>query len=439
MRARLLILASTISAVGWGTVLPYQYAYATETRGWSAMTAAVAASLFSIGALIAAPIGGRLTDRISPVVVAVVSRLVGAAGLVALVVLDSREAFFAGLFIFGMGMTAAAPASQVLVLRWVGTDDRRRVFAWVFTGQALGMALGAVAAGSFVDLNRSDGMAMSFYAAATGLAVAAMLVALAGWRMPEVAPDAELDPDRARAPEGLRGLAVLRLLWQSRPLRWTALVTISLALGFYAQFESGLPAYALTSLSVEPSTIGLAAAVNCIVIIALQMVIVKVTANRGAPALLMGVAAFWVAGWIILSLARLLPGGPAMAFVLAYGVFAVGETMYAPVLSPLTANLAPEGLVGTTLGIFAALQTGISAAGPLIAGIMLGAGWANAFLLVHLGISAIAGYAAWQLRRSMRPALAAKPPVAVPHTGGSWSVDESPTTSPVPYGASVAI
>ena len=54
MRARLLILASTISAVGWGTVLPYQYAYATETRGWSAMTAAVAASLFSIGALIAA-------------------------------------------------------------------------------------------------------------------------------------------------------------------------------------------------------------------------------------------------------------------------------------------------------------------------------------------------------------------------------------------------
>ena len=33
-RARLLILASTMAMVGWGTVLPYQYAYAANTRGW---------------------------------------------------------------------------------------------------------------------------------------------------------------------------------------------------------------------------------------------------------------------------------------------------------------------------------------------------------------------------------------------------------------------
>ena len=42
--------------------------------------------------------------------------------------------------------------------------------------------------------------------------------------------------------------------------------------------------------------------------------------------------------------------------------------MYAPVLNPLTASLAPSGMVGTTLGIFAALQTGVSAAGPMLAG-----------------------------------------------------------------------
>ena len=58
-------------------------------------------------------------------------------------------------------------------------------------------------------------------------------------------------------------------------------------------------------------------------------------------------------------------------FVVAFALFAVGETMYAPVLSPLAAAVAPAGMVGTTLGALAALRTGISAAGPLVAGVLL--------------------------------------------------------------------
>ena len=57
-RARLLVLASTVSMLGWGSILPYQYAYAANTRDWGGLVAAGAASLFSIGALAAAPIGG---------------------------------------------------------------------------------------------------------------------------------------------------------------------------------------------------------------------------------------------------------------------------------------------------------------------------------------------------------------------------------------------
>ena len=66
-------------------------------------------------------------------------------------------AFLAGMFVFGVGITAAAPAQSVLVLRWVASADRRRVFAWQFTGQALGMAVGAFAAGYMVNLARATG------------------------------------------------------------------------------------------------------------------------------------------------------------------------------------------------------------------------------------------------------------------------------------------
>ena len=44
MRTKLLILASSIGMLGWGTVLPYQYAYAANTRGWGALTAALAST-----------------------------------------------------------------------------------------------------------------------------------------------------------------------------------------------------------------------------------------------------------------------------------------------------------------------------------------------------------------------------------------------------------
>lgn len=400
MRSRLLILAAAVAMLGWGSVLPYQYAYAATSRGWGSLVAAGASTLFSVGALIAAPLGGRLADRFSPVAVAVWAKLLGALAIGALVWADSASVFLLGMFVFGAGITAAAPAQVVLVLRWVGDRDRRRVFAWQFTGSALGMAIGAFAAGYFVDLDRPDGMTWAFATAALGFIVSAGLIVAAGYRAPVVAAyDLGEDPQPTAT-----GLHALRQIWAIPALRWTAVVTAALALGFYAQFESGLPAYALTVLHVEETTIGLAAAVNSVVIIALQMVIVRLTARRSSPTLLMIVGGIWSAAWLLLTTAALSPSLAAAVFVTTFGVFAVGETMYAPILNPLTASLAPEGMVGTTLGIFTALQTGVSAVGPLVAGVLLGAGLSTVFLGAHIAISLIAVFAAWRLREVLRRA-----------------------------------
>ncbi len=407
-RARLLILASSIAMLGWGTVLPYQYAYAANTRGWGNIVAAAASSLFSVGALFAAPIGGRLADRISPVTVAVWAKSVSALAVASLLLADTPNAFLAGMLVFGAGLTAAGPAQSVLVLHWVGGADRRRVFAWQFTGQSLGMAVGALAAGYMVDLDRPTGMWPAFATAAVGFLISAGLILAAG-------RGDGIQAARAAAASGpVAGTAgsaqpssvsALRAVWKIPALRWTAVITATLALAFYAQFESGLPAYALTVLHVEETTVGLAAAVNCAVIIVLQMVVVRATARRGAPGLLMGVAAIWLSAWVMLTAASALPGVAAAVFVTAFGVFAVGETMYAPVLNPLTASLAPQGMVGTTLGLFAALQTGVSAVGPLVAGVMLGAGQHELFLGTHVAISALALVAAWRLRSLTKAAV----------------------------------
>ena len=123
----------------------------------------------------------------------------------------------------------------------------------------------------------------------------------------------------------------------------------------------------------------------------------------------MAVGSIWVFSWLLLAAASFLPALAGTMFVVVYGVFAVGETMYAPVLNPLTASLAPSGMVGTTLGIFAALQTGVSAAGPLLAGVALSAGHGSLFVAVHVGISLIAVFAALRLRALLSDSHASRP------------------------------
>lgn len=411
MRAKLLVLASAIGMLGWGAVLPYQYAYAADTRGWGALVAAGASSLFSVGALVAAPIAGRLSDRFNPVHVAVAAQVLGAAGVASLVVVDSPGFFLAGMLVFGLGLAAAVPAKQVLALQWSSSDDRRKVFAYKFTGESLGMAAGAFLAGQIVDLDRPDGLDIGFAMAAVGFVLSSAIIALAGRgsRVPAgfviegatglrsaTGALAVIDVDEPR-----QNRSVVRAILATPALRWTAVVTIALALGFYAQFESGIPAYGITVLGVDPAAIGLAAALNCIVIVALQVIVVRLTAKRSAPALLMVVGGIWVVSWVALSAAQFAPGVASALFVMTYGIFAVGETIYSPVLNPLTASLAPEGMVGQTLGTMAALQTAFSAAGPLVAGVLLGAGLGDVFLGMHLAVSVVAVFAAWRIKRAL--------------------------------------
>ena len=427
-RARLLVLASTVSMLGWGAILPYQYAYAANTRHWGGLVAAAASSLFSIGALLAAPVGGRLADRFNPARVVVLAQIVAAVASAFLILAGTPVLFLLGMFVFGAGITAAIPVQTILVLRWVDSAERRRVFALLFTGSAVGMAIGAFTAGFLVDLTATDGMRPAFATAAIGFLVSATLIGIAGRGAP-----ADEIPAPQDAPSGSAGAAI-RIVLATPALRWTAVITATLALGFYAQFESGLPAYAITVLGVSERTIGTAAAVNCLVIVALQMAVMKWTAKRSSPSLLVAVGSIWVFSWLLLAAASFMPALAGAMFVGVYGVFAIGETMYAPVLNPLTASLAPAGMVGTTLGIFAALQTGVSAVGPLLAGVALSAGHGSLFVAVHVGISLTAIFAALRLR-SLLSGSRASQPVSIPARPAETAAEVELRDLQVPHAA----
>jgi hypothetical protein len=239
-----------------------------------------------------------------------------------------------------------------------------------------------------VNVDTSTGMWPAFAAATTGFVVTAGLLAAA---TRSSTYDAVPAPARDVLTADLDGWQTYRHLASNRQVRLLGLVSIALAAGFYAQFETGLPAFALQSLSVAPRVVGTAAAVNCLVIVGLQWMVVRLTGDRAGAGLLAAVGAIWVGSWLLLEVALFVSPGLASAmFVVAFAVFAVGETMYAPILSPLTAAVAPPGLVGTTLGALAALRTGISAVGPLLAGALLAFDLPHVFVLAHAAINAVA-------------------------------------------------
>ncbi|HEY7042598.1 MAG TPA: MFS transporter [Nocardioidaceae bacterium] len=399
-RTRLITAAAFTGSLGWGAILPFQYAYVVDARHWGAAAGMLTGTLFCVGAVVAAPLAGRLADRYSAGRLAVVVSLIAAMATLAMGLAGSVTTFLAGMLVLGAAVTAAAPATQVLVLESVPAADRRSVFAYQFTSQALGMAVGAFAAGLVVEVDTPTGMWPAFAAATLGFVVtaaflaaatrtAADLTAATRWGQ-EVSTGstagsgstAELDGD---------GWRTYRFLARNRQVRLLGLLSIALAAGFYAQFETGLPAFALQSLSVEPTVVGTAAAVNCVVIVGLQWLVVRLTGSQSGAALLAVVGGIWVASWLLLEVALFVsPQVAGVMFVVTFAIFAVGETMYAPILSPLTAAVAPAGLVGTTLGALAALRTGISAVGPLVAGVLFAFDLPHVFVLGHVAINAAA-------------------------------------------------
>ncbi|MEP6667142.1 MAG: MFS transporter [Nocardioidaceae bacterium] len=402
-RARLITAASFTGSLGWGTILPFQYAYVVETRHWGAAAGVLAGTMFCLGAVVAAPLAGRLADRYSAGRLAVGLQVLSALACLGMGAAASSTSFLAAIFVFGAAVTASAPATQVLVLESVAPEERRAVFAYQFTSLALGMAVGAFAAGLVIDLDATGGMWPAFAAAAAGFVVSAGFLA-AATSSTSYAPACDQSSDVAPSSDPLTReldtVQTYRHLARNRQVRLLGLVSIALAAGFYAQFETGLPAFALHSLSVDPSVVGIAAAVNCLVIVGLQWLVVRLTGGHQGAGLLAVVGSIWIGSWLLLEAALFTPADVAsVIFVVAFGTFAVGETMYAPILGPLTAAVAPPGMVGTTLGALAALRTGISAIGPLVAGLLLALDLPHVFVIGHIAINAVAVVLAIRLLR----------------------------------------
>ena len=395
-----LIIGSSLGAIGWGAVLPFLYADIANARHLGASTAAVAFTAFALGALLASPVAGQLADRARPVVVATVARLAMVLTIIGLMYARGPLEIWAFALGDGAALAVLQPAISVMVLGITPAQKRREVFAWQFIGQNLALAIGGFVGGFLVNLATPTGARPAYAFAALASVASAVMVAVVGRRV-------EREQVTVTEPRDEVGY---RTVFRAPGVKWMLAVTGLLTLAFYAQYDSGLPAYALSVLNVQPTVLGTAVAVNAILVALMTAPVVKATRSVSPAILLATCAAMWIGVWLVLALPLLHLSSSAAIVVAGYALFSVGETMLAPVLSPLAASLAPAGATGRTLAAMNGAQTLATAVGPGLSGLLLGLGLPAGFIVMQVLCCVVAIVGTRKLGRvtpaPRRPALA---------------------------------
>ena len=150
----------------------------------------------------------------------------------------------------------------------------------------------------------------------------------------------------------------------------------------YGQIESGFPAFSRQVGGVSTGTIGLAFAVNTVVIVAMQFSVLKLVTGRRRTRVLLVMVAVWLTSWIVLSAAGLRPSTLAatVAVVGFMAVFGFGEIFMQIAIPAITNDMADDHIRGRANAVNAGAFQGGAILGPIVSGILLDRGLGAVFI-----------------------------------------------------------
>lgn len=408
--ARLLLLAVACDYLGTGFVLPFYVVYFRDVRHVPVQDIGVLIAVpFVVSALAAGPIGA-LVDRlgVGAVVVAAFGWL--AASQIAMSVAATVPWIGVVLVALGIGFVAQAVSTMALTAELVPSALRSRFFGVRFALMNIALAAGGVVSGLFVSLTHPQTFSTVFVIDAVSylLALVVVIAALSARRTAARIPASQPPPspeDATSTGEAPPAEVTYTDVWSQPVVR--LLVGVALVFGFvgYAQLNVGFPAFA-RAVGASPRTIGFAFAVNGVVIVLAQLlVVVRLEGVRRTRALLT-VSVLWATAWLLLGASHLSLGSWAVAgmLVLCSAVFALGETFLQPSLPAITNDVATERSRGRVNALMTGTdQTGF-VLGTVLAGWLIGGGHLNAYIAVLLaGCAAVGLVAVHGLEQRLTP------------------------------------
>ena len=340
-------LGTVINRLG-GFVIPFLSLYLTSERGISVPQAGLVVALFGAGSFAAHLVGGELADRLGRRPVLLLS-LLGTPPLMAALGFAQQLALIGGLTaLVGFFTELYRPAVSAAIADLVTPSARTRAYGYMYWAINVGAAAAPIAAGFLAHINYlwlfiGDALTTLIY----GLIVL--------WRIRETQP-AEAQ-HAARVPFAGR----VRQLGSEPVLLGMTFLTLIFGVVYMQGFVT-LP-LDMQNHGLRPSDYGLAAAVNGILVVLLTIQLSRAVSTwphfgvMAVAALLTGVG-FGMNAW-----ATTLP-----AYMLAVGVWTLGEILVNAVAPTIIAALSPVQLRGLYQGFFGSAWGLAFFVGPLVGG-----------------------------------------------------------------------
>jgi len=362
--------------VGFGIVLPVLPLYA-EDFGASPASAAALVAVFSAAQVVAAPLWGRLSDRLGrrPVLVAALvgssvgSLVTGLAGALWVLYLGRMLDGFSGSS-YAVGQAAVSDLAE--------PEDRPRLLGLLAAAFGVGFVAGPLI-GSVAALG---GRELPFLVAA---ALAAANACVAVVRLPGGRPVA------ASGDRGPR-LVCTRGRWRSVGYKVRRLALLSLvSMAGFAGFESTfalLVARRFPNVG-DPTVYGLFATIGLLMVLVQTRVVGPANARLGSRSTLRFALVAVATGMVVLS-----SGGGWVGLWVALVLLVLGQGVFGPTLSNVTVEEVGSVGRGAALG----LQQGAGAmgriVGPLMAGMLfdrvgVGAPYLAAAVLAAAAVAAV--------------------------------------------------
>ncbi len=342
----LLSIATLVNRAGT-MVLPFLALYLTQEREFTTAQAGQALAAYGLGGVAASYAGGWLCDRVNPLWVMKASLLLTGLGFVTLGQVRGRFAIFLVILVLSFVGEIFRPANMAALAAASDPGERSRSFALMRLAVNLGMTLGPTLGGflalyDYGWLFVADGVTCILAAGLLQLTSRDIVISAPA----PAAPGAP--PVRARSP------------WRDGPLMVV----------FGLMFVLNLVTFQLTSTFVlalrdlyefSEARIGITMAVNTVVIVLFEMVLVH-SLSRRDPLKVSGVGAFFFCAGL-----GLLPFGSGFAYVIfTVLVWTVGEMLVFPIVSSAVADRAPEASRGSYMGMLNLSFAAAFVAAPLI-------------------------------------------------------------------------
>ena len=308
-------------------VLPFLSLYLTAERGVSPAEAGQLIAVYGVGAMVGAYLGGWLSDHIGAIRAQQLSLVTSGAGFLVLGAVRERCAIATALFFVSIVVEAFRPAVMASFAERSSDESRAKAFAFLRLAANLGVSIGP-AIGGVLALYSYRWL---FVADAATCWLAAILLL-------------KLPPDhKGTSPESEQ--TAPRSPWRDLPfLHLLGVIVVSASVLF--QIFSTLPLYLREHIGYRENTIGMLLALNALLIVAFEMVLIHSIANRDRLRVV-GIGLFLLcAGY------GLMPYGTSFAYLaFTVCVWTLGEMLYLPIVNVIVSERAGHGVQGRYMGM----------------------------------------------------------------------------------------